>query len=113
MAGRSLKRIGICDQCKRPGIEPAQCCRAITVWWPPDDSDYECWLMAHEGVSRQGGWVTFALRCRWLTAEGDCSIYEDRPQLCRDWPAEPDDLELVPACAYRFEEDSMIQEQAS
>tara|TARA_Y100000310_G_scaffold344604_1_gene458258 strand:- start:771 stop:1013 length:243 start_codon:yes stop_codon:yes gene_type:complete len=33
---------------------------------------------------------------------GVCSIYEDRPRPCRDFPTAPADLIAIPECGYRF-----------
>jgi len=41
---------------------------------------------------------------RWRKENGRriavCSIYEDRPDFCRNYPAEPGDL--IEGCGYRF-----------
>lgn len=109
-----LVRVGTCDGCKRPGIEPAPCCRSMKIgyrWPAPDDEqekEFLRWLLSHEGVSwdAEGYDVVVKARCHWLTEEGDCAIYENRPQLCRDWPYDPSCLEDIPQCAFRFEETS-------
>ena len=43
-------------------------------------------------------------RCQHLTDEGRCAIYEDRPQVCRDFPRHPADLITIEEhCGFRFE----------
>lgn len=103
-----MKRVGACDGCKRPGIETAQCCCYVSIEWPDinQDNDYLRWLISHEGVSYEGNCVVFKSRCRWLTPEGDCSIYENRPGLCKQWPYEAANLDESPGCAYRFVEEA-------
>ena len=62
------------------------------------DADTNRWVLLH-GISqpvgdftREGGIllnvkVSLNCRCTALTAEGACSIYEARPELCRTYPA--------------------------
>ena len=38
-------------------------------------------------------------RCRFLKGKNQCQVYEDRPQLCRDYPDSPF-LVVPPGCAY-------------
>lgn len=45
------------------------------------DNDQLRWLSLH-GAWR-GGWFEFERACTKLTPEGRCSIYEDRPLVCR------------------------------
>jgi hypothetical protein len=48
-------------------------------------SDVTHWLRLR-GVE-QGPWLTFDCRCRMLTADGRCDLYEDpsRPEVCREF----------------------------
>ena len=70
----------------------AQCCRYITVQIPAPrrkcDLDELSWFLAHEQVtvyvdSRR--WhLELRARCKYLTADCLCAVYENRPQVCRD-----------------------------
>lgn len=103
-----------CDRCFSPG----QCCRdlilstqegVITSW---DDTDPrervteaigEHWF---EPILVNGTWTTpdddpvhpgrsysaYQWRCRALGPDGRCTVYERRPQLCRDFEAGSDPL---------------------
>ena len=68
-----------------------------------EDFDYIYWLVAHKDTSvfkDDDGWFINANNpCSYLKANGDCGIYETRPQICRehdndscefDGPAEED-----------------------
>lgn len=33
---------------------------------------------------------------------GKCRIYENRPQVCRDFPTHPIDIAALPRCTYTF-----------
>lgn len=37
--------------------------------------------------------------CRYVTSDNKCMVYEDRPQLCRDYPDTPF-LVMAPGCAF-------------
>jgi len=41
------------------------------------------WLELHG--QREGEYMTFDCRCTKLDSDGQCSIYSDRPALCRDF----------------------------
>ena len=65
------------------------CCETIVIPLSAD-ADTNRWVLLH-GIS-QGGIlssvkVSLNCRCTALTVEGACSIYEDRPDLCRIYPA--------------------------
>jgi len=72
----------------------AKCCHyvAIEIDRPstPKEYDYLVWYLIHPGVSVfvdwNGDWfVKFESRCRHLTPQGLCGIYEERPAICRDF----------------------------
>ncbi len=71
----------------------SKCCNYITqaIDTPRSIADFDqlLWQLAHENVQvykDEDGWFLVALnRCRFLQAHGRCSIYESRPQLCRDY----------------------------
>lgn len=77
-----------------PCFECAQCCTyvAIEIDTPTTmkEYDYIVWYLHHEGLSVfvdwEGAWyVKFETRCRHLTAQGLCGIYETRPAICKDF----------------------------
>jgi Fe-S-cluster containining protein len=53
---------------------------------------------------KNGGQVVF-FKCRYLKGKNQCLVYEDRPQLCRDYPDTPF-LLMPPGCG--FEEWSQL-----
>jgi Fe-S-cluster containining protein len=77
-----------------PCFNCARCCTyvAVEIDGPttPREYDYIVWYLSHPDVSVfvdwNGDWfVKFETRCRNLTAQGLCAIYETRPVLCRDF----------------------------
>ena len=38
----------------------------------------------------------------WKNGMATCSIYETRPQVCRDFPNHPLSIEIIPECAFTF-----------
>ena len=113
------RREGQCDGCKRPGVEPAQCCRVFEVvdlsqllsqWTAEEQADYRRWASYHEGVELRGDMLLMHSPCRQLTEDGRCAIYGEHPDLCKIWPALPEDLECFSDCAFRFVE---VEEGAS
>ncbi len=74
----------------------AKCCRQISVEIdkPTEEDDFEdlLWFVAHQGVTifvDEGDWyVSVQTSCSHLEASGLCGIYEDRPQICRDYSSE-------------------------
>lgn len=78
----------------------SKCCRYVTIHIdePEDKEDWDSirWYVLHENVivflDNEGDWlVEFATPCEKLNADGSCSIYKDRPQVCRDY--DPDNCE--------------------
>jgi len=60
-------------------------------------ADARGWLILH-GVETAPGLLEFACRCRALTPDGRCGIYETRPEVCRLFvPGGPDCLAAVRA----------------
>lgn len=53
------------------------------------DFDHLLWQVSHQGVEiykDDGDWYLMILgRCEHLQAHGGCGIYEQRPQICRDY----------------------------
>jgi len=73
------------------------CCKhvAIEIDSPEDDDDFEQirWFLAHKNVwvfiDHDDSWnVQFNTLCKKLNEKGLCSIYERRPQICRDYSSE-------------------------
>jgi len=70
----------------------ALCCRYITIEIEKPtrkaDVDEIRWFLAHEDVEvfiEDGDWyVQVNTRCKHLTTDNRCAIYEDRFQVCRD-----------------------------
>ena len=82
-------RLGQCNKCGR-------CCDPAT--WPKRAAIY-----------RALG-IPFMLNpqfpCPYFMdfgSKGFCAIYEQRPQMCRDFPLQPADILGLPECGYRFE----------
>lgn len=87
---------GECDGC-------GYCCKAIThpieIDFSGNDPD---WLKAR-GIPKDGiKWLAVIDPCPQLTEENRCTIYEDRPNQCKDFPTDPSQLERIP-CTYWFE----------
>ena len=54
-----------------------------------DDFDHLLWQMAHKNIQAykdEDGWFLLILnQCQFLQKDGNCGIYETRPQVCRDY----------------------------
>ncbi len=87
------------------------CCRAfcLSITWDELQEDYREWLAGHR-IRFRDVWVCAQifvyrgvvsrnplsmtvfdppgelLTCSMLTKDGDCSIYEQRPRVCRNYP---------------------------
>ena len=87
----------LCDTCHSPGA----CCKNFslgrTFWFDGDDT-VELFLKSndfpfvpilveeHESEKKGGRkYGSYRFSCPKLTAEGRCSIYEDRPYVCRQY----------------------------
>lgn len=69
-----------CSQCKTKW-----CCKGME--FPILNNDYEEWVLAHEiKVIESNGikWAHFDIKCPKLK-NGKCSIYENRPNVCKNW----------------------------
>ena len=102
-----MNRGGLCEACLSPG----HCCKKIHLsdttgalyiegeqdpvevvtrkigqhWFKPLE---ECHSLEVEGVRR----VDYLWECTALGPDGRCTVYENRPQLCRDYVAGTDRL---------------------
>ena len=71
----------------------SKCCRyfALPIEEPEDMKDFDDirWYLLHEGVSvfvEDGDWyIQIDNKCKALTPEGPCHIYDDRPRICRKY----------------------------
>jgi hypothetical protein len=83
-----------CDLCGE-----AACCRYVVLQVSPAYQEREVsrWIELHgiKLVERNGAlWAYIPTPCSALE-DGRCSVYENRPKVCRDWPnsqADVDDL---------------------
>lgn len=73
----------------------ARCCRYITVILPPPkrkaDFDEWSWFLAHENIAIYftGQWhMEVRNKCRYLDDQNRCTIYERRPDVCREYEVE-------------------------
>ncbi|GIW87244.1 MAG: hypothetical protein KatS3mg108_1568 [Isosphaeraceae bacterium] len=77
----------LCDYCT------GKCCRyfSLPIDTPKTWDDYDAirWYLAHDQVSiyvDEDTWYLAVLtRCKYLTPEYRCAIYEDRPKVCREY----------------------------
>ena len=78
----------------------AQCCRhvAVQIDRPACKRDYDSirWYLMHHNVNvfvdLDGDWMLeFITPCTMLDGNNRCSRYEERPRICRDYPASGDD----------------------
>ncbi|MBD3321051.1 MAG: hypothetical protein GF350_08165 [Chitinivibrionales bacterium] len=86
-----------CMKCK------ARCCRhvALQIETPSCKRDYDNirWFLLHKGVKvfkdHDGEWlIEFDARCENLTKTHRCGDYENRPKVCRDYPASDHECEF-------------------
>lgn len=106
--------MSLCDKCYNPG----HCCSEIwlnktgttelvTFWLDKDinaqiaayDLPFEATDRMIKYVDSETGreYAAIALNCPKLGKDGRCTIYETRPQLCRDFPPDP---EGSPLCVH-------------
>lgn len=80
-------------QCLRCG---AKCCNyfALPLDEPEDKKDFDDirWFLLHEGVSvfvEDGDWyILIERRCKALTTDNLCEVYDSRPRICRKYKDE-------------------------
>jgi uncharacterized protein len=91
----SMKLVkALCEDCR--GL----CCRyvALPIDKPKTKNDYDDirWYLAHEGISvfvEDGDWyINIDNRCRFLTSNNQCAMYERRPKICRGYSMKNCDL---------------------
>jgi uncharacterized protein len=77
----------LCEKCA--GL----CCRyiALPIEEPETKADFDDvrWYLAHEGISvfvEDDDWyINIANRCKYLTKDNRCDIYDHRPRICRGY----------------------------
>ena len=77
----------VCSKCK--GL----CCRyfALPIETPEDREDYDDirWYLCHKDISvfvEDGDWyINIKNKCRHLTGNHKCAIYDKRPKICRSY----------------------------
>jgi Fe-S-cluster containining protein len=87
--GRDYAVENKCSRCTN-----SKCCTYTTEALgvaPRAKSDFEhlLWQVSHEGVEiykdSDGWFLLFVGRCEHIQPDGACGIYEERPQICRDY----------------------------
>ena len=81
------------DLCKECG---AKCCTyfCFEIDEPDDVEEFEDvrWYLCHDGVSvhiDEGDWfISIANRCKMLSDDDECTIYDNRPLICRKYELE-------------------------
>lgn len=71
----------------------SKCCTYVTqqIDTPRTKSEFDflLWQLSHRNIQAykdEDGWfLMFNTPCQHLQANGDCGIYESRPQICRDY----------------------------
>lgn len=91
---------------------PAQCkgacCRYVTFYVPKLTDDkarfYELhgFTVARELHERMDA-VLVPQPCGALTVDGMCSIYDERPDVCREFPQAPEQQLGLPNCGFTFQ----------
>ena len=87
MASKDVAR-NKCSECKK-----TICCTYITqqITTPRSkaDFDYLLWQVSHQGIEiykdDEGWFLLIPARCSHIQANGQCGIYETRPQICREY----------------------------
>lgn len=109
-----MDRTGECNGC-------SMCCRFLILQVNPAYMDQERrrWIELH-GIrlfEQDGGvWARITAACTHLTEEGQCGIYAERPQACREFPMVQTDIAIVnefagsEVCSYSFTESSPARE---
>jgi len=90
----------------------ARCCRYITVQIRAPkrkcDLDELSWFLAHEQITvyvESRRWhLEVRTRCKYLTADNLCAIYETRPEVCRDYHTETCEFPARPKHALEFDQ---------
>jgi Fe-S-cluster containining protein len=89
----------------------ARCCRYLTVYLPAPrqkaDFDELSWFLAHENTSVyvEGRRWHLEVRtpCRYLNENNLCTIYEHRPDVCREYSLDACEYPRRPAHTLHFD----------
>lgn len=85
------------DECKKYLSEcEARCCKVITLLLKknrtPEEEDDTQLVLAHEGtvLKEEEGvqYIEIDSRCKYLTKDNECSIYDKRFNLCKRYKCE-------------------------
>ena len=87
-----------CTEC------PAKCCKyfALQIDTPRTKEEFENirWYLAHEAVTvfieRRKWYLELRNKCKYITKNNQCGIYEKRPQVCAEHSAS--------SCEHRYDE---------
>jgi Fe-S-cluster containining protein len=80
----------LCEHCT------ATCCRylALPIDKPTSRRDYDDirWYLMHDGVTvfvEDGDWyIQYRTTCKMLGGDNLCTVYETRPEICREYEAD-------------------------
>lgn len=108
--GKKWRRGGTCQ----PLVCGGACCKQLDFYLPdamftPQYIEFmdarEIPRIKGEGQFAGGVAIVIPAPCPQLTSELKCAIYDTRPQICADFPLNPDQLVTLPKCTYTFEEE--------
>ncbi len=108
-----MAKENLCDKCT--GL----CCRyfALPIETPEDEQDYEDikWYLCHEGITvfvEDGDWyISIKSKCKYLTDDSRCAIYDKRPKICRTYTTKVCDfIEGEYDYELYFKDDKQIEE---
>lgn len=96
--GNTYERLGYCKKC-------GQCCYIRNsnpgLWGSLPESPLG--PDTRQGTNEdESATVVIQDKCYQHGEDNLCTIYKDRPAICRDWPSHPNDL--LPGCGYFFME---------
>lgn len=104
----------LCTHC------PAKCCRyfALPIETPTEWGDFEYirWFLFHERAAvftEKGDWYLLVYtKCKHLRDDNLCAIYDDRPQICRDYSTVDCEYEEDWVYDQYFETSEQVEEYA-
>ena len=73
-------------QCIRCG----KCCKTIKIYLSTPLTESEKDVFRYKGGIINDNVIIFEKSCKFLTENSTCSIYDERPQYCRDFVCEED-----------------------
>ena len=99
------KKIPLISEVERHGSCNRFCgrCCSVAHWRThPLFEEQVAALFAELGESEHGECAKLV----WVNGQAVCSIYDDRPEVCRHFPNHPLSIATIPECSYRFTERS-------